>query len=669
MNSQHSSSRDDMSVASWGSSVMELGSSGGLDPRARSTSDLFDLPASRMRPKPYKKASSSRHVHTAPQQNNLVLIPEQQQVAPHLLNSLTPYQKQRRRMKKSFQFPNGESFTPRQKSIKSFPDQSPQLHKSVSCSEFSTGSPRGPPSDFSRRPFAELPRGSRPSTPKPASARSESLTGPARCMPPPPVHPSPTARLPRSSSLTKIPTAGPHPGSTGSNPYLRAAKSESSTSFLSISHRFTCEPNSNTSSKTQVVSSSTSITNSSSSSPSNHNTSSDTSTGASDSALEKCASAQACYQAINNSKPVAKLQQPPSFLKTQGAPQVSSTVDVKPKPQFQKVQTRQVANQDTRGVKRSTSSRLGSFFRRFFPSKKKKEAEKLSTSSLPTSSATAVPNSVSQQKSTPSVVVSQPRSAPPDDHEKPLLTEGTTKDHDFDCDIEDDENVDDDDDDDDQLLDIDLVFDSLLLKNDHTSLKPVSLHQPKQTLPKQEPESKALENRQSTGASEEGIIDLDLINEFSRLGTFIIDGGEPKKQAQVPPPRSLKRPRLSNKESAVGFYRHHAAHSALGLDPDQRLARNLQRDWEFVHYDATVDSSSLSSEPKKLRFGHSVYVRDTYAADEYERSDKKFIRNRRKMMQTQNMAYIDAVKTQLNQFKRSEMKVHGASLHNTHFFL
>lgn len=657
-----------MSVTSWGSSVMDFGSNAGLDPRARSTSDLFDLPASRMRPKPYKKASSSRQVHPVPQQNNLVLIPEQQQVAPHLLHSLTPYQKQRRRMKKSFQFPNGESFTPRQKSIKTFPDQAPQLHKSASCSEFSAGTPRSPPDDFSRRSFADLPRGSRPSTPKSVSARSKSLKGSAECMPPPAIHPSPTARLSRTSSLPRITPVGSFPRPTGSNPYLRAAKSESSTSFLSISHRFTCEPDSNTSSKTQVVSSSTSITNSSSSSPSNNNNSSNTSTGASDSALEKCASAQTCYQTINNPNPVAKLQQPPAFLKTQGTPQVSSTVNVKPKPQFQAVQTRQALKQDSRGVKRSTSSRLGSFFRRFFPSKKKKEAGKQNIPSLATSRTNVVSNPTSQQKPTSSASVSQPSSASSDDHAMSLLTKDTTKDNEFDCDVDDDENVDDDDDDD-QLLDIDLVFDSLLLKNDHSTLKPVSLHQPEKALPKKEPGPEALDNRPSTGASEEGIIDLELISEFSRLGSFIIDGDEPKKQVQVPPPRSLKRPRLSDKESAVGFYRHHAAHSALGLDPDQRLARNLQRDWEFVHFDATVSSTSLSSEPKKLRFGHSVYVRDTYAADEYERSDKKFIRNRRKMMQTQNMAYIDAVKTQLNQFKRSEMKVHGASLHNTHFFL
>lgn len=468
--------------------------------------------------------------------------------------------------------------------------------------------------------------------------------------------------------MSRLPYVGLAPKPSSVDPYVMAAKKEHSASFHSIPNRFDCEPNSHTSSRTQVVSSNNSDTNSSSSLRSHNVASSNTSTDASDSVSKGPVKvnitpfniAKPALLQHDNMKPLTKINHPGSTKISSG--QIKSKIQpsarVQPQPQTIGTKSATPTSQDSKGVKRSTSSRIGSFFRKLLPSKRKKPVPQTPAPQV------APPPSKAVQKISSDNTANATSTT---DMLPPSPTKSTSGDQFFD-DIEDHENEDDDDDDD-QLLDIDLVFDSLLLKNDHATLKPLRLplSEKDSTAKDERPESQALD--QHSGTTDEGVIDQDLIREFSRLGSFITDGITHQQTASVPPPRSQKRPRLSNKESVVGFYRHQASQNHLALDPDERLAHSLQRDWESVYYDAVVATSTDVTAGKKLRFSTAVYVKDTYAAAEYERSDKKFIRTRRRMMQTKNMAYIEAVKSQLNQFKKGEMKVHGASIHNTHYFL
>ncbi|SCU85778.1 LANO_0C05314g1_1 [Lachancea nothofagi CBS 11611] len=674
MNVPYASSRDDVSVNSFGSSVWEKESRAGLDPRARSTSDLFEVPSHRIRPKPYKRSSLPTTVHyiqaNQGSQDSLSLIPEQQEVPPHLLRSLTPYQKQRRRMMNSFQFPNGESFTPKQKPLKSFSSQNEThaqirpgrgLPKSASCSNFNNVVDRrdslGPPRTLT------------------ASTRAGSLTNVSNLK----THLPPVNRIHNSGRLSKVPTMGPLAKTKSANFSQVAAKNESSASFQASPTHLTSDLHNNTSSRTQAVSSNTSSTNSSNSLKSDNVVSSNTSTDASETPAKPLAP-------VNNSLLSTSYPHIPktsSNLQISSAPRRDSNV-VKPSPvqpkqplQTPRAQAPKPSGSDAfsnpKGVKRSTSSRIGSFFKRFLPSKRKREAShSIQAQPVPTKRASNSP-SLAKVTETPKISISRPSHSSSQEDQSTVLNEDSSKGH---CmnDLDDGEcEVDDDDDDDDQLLDIDLVFDSLLLKNDHPVSRTLNLNRAEREVlvPEDDPVIKADEEK--SGTTEENMIDLEFIQEFSRLGRFISDGlGKDQPDfSVVPPPRSLKRPLLANKESMAGFYRQHASQNPMGVTPDQRLDHSLQQDWEFVHYDAVVSISSPRehSAAKKLRFGHAVYVKDTHAAGDYERSDKKFIRARRRMMQTKNMAFIDAVKNQLNEFKRGEMKVHGDSLQNTHYFL
>ncbi|SCU90482.1 LADA_0F04390g1_1 [Lachancea dasiensis] len=663
---------DNASVNSFGSSIRDLGPRSGLDPRARSTSDLFEVPNQRIRPKPYKRSSTPA---IAAQRNhpNLSLIPEQQHIQPQLMHSLTPYQKQRRRMKNSFQFPNGESFTPKQKSTKSFdlkPDagrfENPRQHKpghlpkSVSCSNFRSAAPRADFASPARVPMSESRSGSFSNALSPSG------------------HLPPYNRFHKSASMSRIAPLSQQVRQPPSMPQTFAGKNRSITSLQSVPSHLTCDFNNNSIPKTQAVSSNNSSTNSSNSLKSENVVSSNTSTDASEPPL----------------KSMTPLKGNVAYSLYAHAPKTSSSLHNSSMPKRESVALNSPKKGDStpketpkpsssKGVKRSASYRIGAFFKKFLPFKK-------SATSNPDAKFKPVPHTKPLPKTskeasfaTPKISVSRPSLSSSYVNKLTIADEelGTRgkavahKSHLEGPEIDDandgDNEGDDEDDEDDQLLDIDLVFDSLLLKNDHPVPKPLSY-------------INAIEKASMTEGSDfQGVeqkneefvdnnVDYQLVQEFSRLGNFITDETSERRRsgAVSPPPRSLKRPLFASKASVAGFYRQ-SGERVDKISLDLRLDHSLKKDWEFIHYDAVI-SASLSEDKaavKKLRFGHAIYVKDTYASQEYERSDKKFIRGRRRMMQTQNMAFIDAVKSQLNEFKKSEMKVHGDSVQNTHYFL
>ncbi|SCU87434.1 LAFA_0E06700g1_1 [Lachancea sp. 'fantastica'] len=659
------SSRDDVSVNSFISSSGDASPFGDLDPRARSTSDLFEVPVGRIKPKLYKRSSTSSA--TCNPQNfqrtsrNLSLIPEQAQLPNLPSHTLTPYQKQRKRMKNSFQFPNGENFTPKQKPVKAFPSYTENTHrrglpKSASCSNFHAG--------VDRPGFSVVPE-----RPDPAVRSGSFTTATISSIPMPP-----TNRFHKSASTSRLSqeamfrsNQAPTVLNTPSGRPPTHSSTRSAPTYL------TSDSNNNLS-KTQAVSSNNS-TNSTNSMRSENVVSSNTSTDASEAPLKP-------VTAVKDVPPISHSLKPSLPARVLSAPKkapvstYAHTVTTKPTPLVKPVQKSPLGESDKQsvrnGLKRSSSSRISSFFRKLLPTKKSKKETvesrpaffKRKTSSL----------AEAKLVETPSISVSRPSHSPSNENVT-FSEKAEVKEVDMDDANDGDNEVDEFDDDDDQLLDIDLVFDSLLLKNDHPiTTAPKARETPQQAISRDAEPSKPVDKNQTT--TEESNIDYGLIEEFSRLGSFIADGYQPPENSLVmsPPPRSLRRPLLANKESVAGFYRKHSSENKTS-DPDERLDANLKREWENVYYDTVIAIVAVHQQPvkevqpKKLRFGQAVYVKDTYAANDYERSDKKFIRARRRMMQTQNMAFIQAVKHQLNDFKREEMKVHNESLKNTHYFL
>ncbi|AMD22239.1 HGL101Cp [Eremothecium sinecaudum] len=244
------------------------------------------------------------------------------------------------------------------------------------------------------------------------------------------------------------------------------------------------------------------------------------------------------------------------------------------------------------------------------------------------------------------------------------------------------------------LFDIDLVFDSLLLKNggEETPVTTnnkiltgtVSNEADKETVKEEQNE----ERRNSITYE----IDYDLIHDFSKLGHYINTGvGGNNMDDQVssltPPPRSNRRP------IGKGAQLFRGSEERITLDKDHtqedRILNNLQVNWKTVHINVTMprqncsSTSSISiSSPtdsatseksdkshKRLEFADDIYVNDTYSHLEYRRSDKNFLKERRQlMMSIKGLSFVHSVKAELNEYKKYEMQVHPESKQNTQLF-
>lgn len=248
--------------------------------------------------------------------------------------------------------------------------------------------------------------------------------------------------------------------------------------------------------------------------------------------------------------------------------------------------------------------------------------------------------------------------------------------------------------DEDVLMDTDLVFDSLLLKAD--SNHPSSWNRQRdlqlklQTLASPDDSTIIRGNRESSNPNpkplakqetddDDSNVDYELVQEFSKLGNFIegpsngIEKNENlsvfedpaairSQQVTLPPQRSPKRPKLPSKNLAQSFYGHY--------DSDTRLIKRLQENWNDIRFDSAPPSTTNEGfHDKSLRFAQDVYVKDTWAPVEYHRSDKLFIKDRRRMMRLENSGFINSIKRELNEYKRNEMAVHIDSANFTHFFV
>ncbi|QLQ82064.1 hypothetical protein HG537_0G03190 [Torulaspora globosa] len=629
-------------------STAVFGRNGRIIPRSNSTSDLYEIPAtagagngrkkqfsaviSRNRSQPslqvssgggglYRSQSRSNSCYSLEQKNILKSIPEMRQ--PNYV--LTPYQLQRKQMKDSFQFPNGESFTPRSR-------------------------------------LGNVPR----------SNSSTTLSNPGRTL---------SQVLSRSQSMNSLPLESPR--------YQKPSMTIASSSPSPVGSR-----NSNSSYNSMRDHSSNGSTNPSSG-PSAHN---------SNTALHLAADEKSHFILAATLATSGDTKRPSVTVDGRGAEKSNNLSDeerpsVVPAsaPLDEKLEAKRDDKKDCekdRGssLKRQPGSgtKLGAFFKKIFSLSSSRNPSPTSSASSSSTSIVSLsqlsPLNLARRKkrrrmdtdisgstvssprpdgrpvsSKPKLEASQPKAGSDDQTQ-------TTENVEVCLPTEDEQN---DEDCDDILMDTDLVFDSLLLKADIGRPS----YQQKQTEPWQElknppnyDSSSAIDpvdaRHGETFKEAESNIDYELISEFSRLGTFIEDSSKTA-HANLPP-RSARRPTLPDKELAKSFY-----HPVYGeTDFGHYLIKRLYQDWKVVHLDEALhkDDTKAAFAEKRLRFADEIYVNDTWSQYDYQRSDKRFIKNRRRMMQLEKGAFIQAIKLELNEFKRNEMVVHQESVRFTHLF-
>lgn len=578
----------------------------------------------------YSSQSRSNSCYSLEQKNLLNSIPERRQ--PNYV--LTPYQLQRKQMKDSFQFPNGESFTPRSR-------------------------------------LGNVPR----------SSSSTSLSNPGRTL---------SQTLSRSQSMNSLPLKSPK--------YQKPLATIPSSSTSPVGSR---ESNSSYNSMRDHSSSGST------------NPSSDPSAHSSNTALHLAADEKSQFILAARLAASGDTKRSPLPIDERGAEKSTNLSSIYPEPNRKEGPSvvpaphndKLEANRDDEkdyekeqdlSIKRQPGSgtKLGAFFKKIFSLSSSRNASPSSSASSSSTSLVSLsqlsPLNLTKRRKrrrmdndiSGSPTVSSPRSDIRPASSKPKLEALQTKaqsDGKAQTTVSSPENVDvhlptDDDqideDCDDILMDTDLVFDSLLLKADmgrpSYQQKQIELRQKLKNPPHSRPSSAidAVNARhEETSKEVESNIDYELISEFSRLGTFI----ERSSKAHTNlPPRSARRPTLPDKELARSFY-----HPVYGeADFDHYLIKRLYQDWKVVHLDETLhkDDTKGTIEEKRLRFADEIYVNDTWSQYDYQRSDKGFIKNRRRMMQLEKGGFIQAIKIELNEFKRNEMVVHQESVRFTHLF-
>ena len=219
----------------------------------------------------------------------------------------------------------------------------------------------------------------------------------------------------------------------------------------------------------------------------------------------------------------------------------------------------------------------------------------------------------------------------------------------------------------DDLMDTDLIFDSILLKvnNGKTSspTKKFKKIETKAPLIQKSSEDSIEEPYQDTN-----FIDHNLVNDFAKLGDFI--NLSITDDCNQPPPRSTKRPTLESKQTASEFY-----------NAQPNIIRRLQNEFGIVLIDekpicnayvsenqiSILKSTTNSSTSKTVQFTNKVYLTNTYSVTDYERKDELFKRRMAMLMQGDRL-FFDSVKKELNHYKRHEMPVHQDMRSYTQFF-
>lgn len=208
------------------------------------------------------------------------------------------------------------------------------------------------------------------------------------------------------------------------------------------------------------------------------------------------------------------------------------------------------------------------------------------------------------------------------------------------------------------LMDTDLIFDSLLLKVNNPKLlksinRPVIVEKSEFTAEVSDDISDEL------SVEDTNFVDYGLINDFAKLGEFInLSISENENSI---PPRSTKRPQLRSKECASSFY-----------NAQPNIVKRLQAQFDTVLFDnvhsALSHVSSNDSNVKTVRFANEVYLTDTYSPFDYERRDHKFREKMVNLMQGSNLIFFENVKRELNEYKRNEMIIHEQMTQYTQFF-
>ena len=656
------------------------GNGNGL-PRSTSTNDLFSFPSYGQKRFTVGKDSGA-HLHKSMSITNLDLIPE------HKTNHrMTPYQIQRTHMKQSFQFPNGENFTPRKR-----------LPKSASCVSLdknryepgagpgSIGMGMGPGdrrkmSRSSSMVSVSLPQSSgkirqnnkyRPSN-RSSSELVDSWTPLAKPQAKPvakaPVTKAPVAKAPTTSTPVVVPQPQFHAPLTASTLYAsKLQERNSQLSINSLSQRQTTSSNESQSTDTSLKETC--------------DPGSATSTDLSDEDLTKKFLAirqkkSLSPEAQNNSNPPG--DRTTSALNSGSAmPEIvplgsstSTIAQLKPSSQDSDSILRNYTSSSSKvtPVKRS-GSRLGSFFKRLLPSKKKAKKDESPQKTIPSH------NLMASTIITPPQTSSSSKLFPSQSDTSGILLPDTEDDVD-------DERLQ-------GLMDIDLVFDSILLKSEQRPQHVVDnalIKQFNRCIQVSSPPNSTTSITNTTVITSSGNTTAannnnnnnnnNTANTTTSATTATTTTTDSSTETVQPPKRSSRRPMM--RRDSQGRIIHSSANYKR-LSPDSRIMEHLRQNWKAVHDDSvipsttanrnkessTASSSSSSSLMKKCRFNDEIYVKDTFSALEYARSDKGFLENRRQLLKS---IFIDGIKMELNEFKKREMLVHPNSTQYTHFFL
>ena len=219
----------------------------------------------------------------------------------------------------------------------------------------------------------------------------------------------------------------------------------------------------------------------------------------------------------------------------------------------------------------------------------------------------------------------------------------------------------------DDLMDTDLIFDSILLKvnNGKTS-------SPTKKFKKIETKAPLIQASSKDSIEEPyedtNFIDHNLVNDFAKLGDFI--NLSITDDVNQPPPRSTKRPTLESKQTASEFY-----------NAQPNIIKRLKNEFGVVLIDerpicnayisgnqiSILKSTAHSSTSKTVQFTNQVYLTNTYSVTDYERKDILFKKRMAMLMQGDRL-FFDSVKKELNHYKRHEMPVHQDMRSYTQFF-
>lgn len=242
-------------------------------------------------------------------------------------------------------------------------------------------------------------------------------------------------------------------------------------------------------------------------------------------------------------------------------------------------------------------------------------------------------------------------------------------------------------DDDETLMDANSIFDDLLSREDNKHdcrRKQLEIRQKlHETIPNDDGET-SCRNIEEASVNDV-LIDETLIEDFSKLGEYIID------TRNRPPPRSLKRPSLDNNECARSFYgiptdlrQSLSGPISLPIHVGSDIVDRLRNDWEYIrfeNYGTSSTNSSLSKvgaalKPTKkgVRFAQEVCLASTWSSNAYERANPEFIMNRHRLLWMMKVnpsmnSAMNEVKLELNSFKENEMVVHEHSKCFTHYLL